>query len=117
MHDFLAEVDFDALKRRNDQWEAEHGAQSLEERKREELLSLSAYAAAKASVPHMQIHVHSAHQAGATPQEIYEVINDIGGWSGGDARQNAMEAWRLVCRPDIPTIFRVVELTDDSFSR
>jgi hypothetical protein len=28
-----------------------------------------------------------------------------------------MEAWRLVFRPDLPTIERVVELTDDSFER
>jgi hypothetical protein len=28
-----------------------------------------------------------------------------------------MEAWRRVFRPDLPTIERVVELTEDSFER
>ena len=36
-HDFLAEVDFDALKARNDRWEAQHRDLSREERKHEEL--------------------------------------------------------------------------------
>ena len=68
-------------------------------------------------VYHIQIHVHSAHKAGATPEEIYEVIDNVGGWAGGAARQNGMEAWRLVFRPDIPSIVRVVELSDDSFQK
>ena len=54
---------------------------------------------------------------GATPEEIYQVIDSVGGWAGGAARQNGMEAWRLVFRPDLPTIERVVELTDNSFAR
>ena len=116
-HDFLAEVNFDALKRRNDRWEAAHKNQSLEDRKNEELRRIAGYVALRNSVPHIQIHVHAAHQAGATAEEIYEVIEEAGGWAGGDARQNGMEAWRLVFRPDLPTIARVVELTDDSFHR
>jgi alkylhydroperoxidase/carboxymuconolactone decarboxylase family protein YurZ len=117
MHDFLAEVDPDALKRRNDHWEADHRNQSLLDRKTEELIRIAAYVAMRNPVYHIQIHVHAAHEAGATPEEIYEVINSAGGWAGGAARQNGMEAWRLVFRPDLPTIFRVAELTDDSFAR
>lgn len=116
-HDFLAEVDLDALKKRNDGWEAEHRNQSLLDRKTEELIRIAAYVAMRNPVHHIQIHVHSAHEAGATPEEIYHVINSVGGWAGGAARQNGMEAWRLVFRPDLPTITRVVELTDDSFGR
>ena len=56
----------------------------------------------------------AAHGAGATPEEIYSVIDEAGGWAGGAARQNGMEAWRLVFRPDLPTLLQVVELTDDS---
>ena len=116
-HDFLAEVDLDALKRRNDRWEAEHRHQSLLDRKTEELIRIAAYVAMRNPPHHIQIHVHSAHKAGATPEEIYQVIDNVGGWAGGAARQNGMEAWRLVFRPDLPTIERVVELTDDSFGR
>ena len=116
-HDFLAEVDLEALKQRNDRWEAEHRHQSRLDRKTEELIRLAAYVAMRNPPHHIQIHVHSAHQAGATPEEIYQVIDSAGGWAGGAARQNGMEAWRLVFRPDLPTIERVVELTEDSFER
>lgn len=47
-------------------------------------------------------------------RKIYGVIDEAGGWAGGAARQNGMEAWRLVFRPDLPTLLQVVELTDDS---
>ena len=53
-------------------------------------------------------------EPGATPEEIYRVIDEAGGRAGGAARQNGMEAWRLVFRPDLPTLFQVVDLTDDS---
>ena len=42
------------------------------------------------------------------------VIDEAGGWAGGAARQNGMEAWRLVFRPALPTLLQVVELTNDS---
>jgi hypothetical protein len=44
-HDFLAEVDLEALKQRNDQWEAEHRHQSRLDRKTEELIRIAAYVA------------------------------------------------------------------------
>jgi alkylhydroperoxidase/carboxymuconolactone decarboxylase family protein YurZ len=116
-HDFLAEVDLEALKQRNDRWEAEHHHQSRLDHKTEELIRIAAYVAMRNPPHHIPIHVHSAHQAGATPEEIYQVIDRAGGWAGGAARQNGMEAWRLVFRPDLPTIERVVELTEDSFER
>ena len=112
MHDFLAEVDPDALKARNDHWEADHHNQSLLDRKTEELIRIAAYVAMRNPVYHIQIHVHAAHKAGATPEEIYEVIDQAGGWAGGAAKQNGMEAWRIIFRPDLPTLFRVSELGD-----
>ena len=44
-HDFLAEVDREALKRRNDRWEAEHRHQSQLDRKTEALIRIAAYVA------------------------------------------------------------------------
>lgn len=112
MHDFLSEVDIEALRGRNDGWERDHGGQSLFDRKTEELIRIAAYVAMRNPVYHIQIHVHAAHQAGATPEEIYDVIRMAGSWAGGAAGQNGMEAWRLVFRPDLPTIFRVSDLGD-----
>ena len=78
-HDFLAEVDLEALKRRNDQWEAEHRHQSLLDRKTEELIRIAAYVAMRNPPHHIQIHVHSAHKAGATP--------------GGDLPRHRQRRW------------------------
>src|SRR5262245_8560195 len=38
IHDFLAETNFEKLKKRNDRWEADHRNQSLADRKMEEFL-------------------------------------------------------------------------------
>ena len=59
---------------------------------------------------HLQIHMHAAHQAGATPEESMEVLDLVGGWTGSVNKAKSLEAWRATFRPDIPTIDRVVEL-------
>jgi alkylhydroperoxidase/carboxymuconolactone decarboxylase family protein YurZ len=110
LHDFLAEVDLEGLKKVNDHVEAEYVNPSLLDRKTKELLILATCIAQKDEVSHLQIHVHAAVKAGATQEEIWEAINLIGGWSGSVARAKGLEAWRATFRPDLPTIERVVEL-------
>ena len=60
-------------------------------------------------VSHIQIHMHAAQKAGATPEEIMEALNFVGSWIGV-RRLLGLEAWRATFRPDLPTIDRVVEL-------
>ena len=91
MHDFLSEVDIDALRGRNNGWEADHSGQSFFDRKTEELIRIAAYVAMRNPVYHIQIHVHAAHQAGATPEEIYNVIKMAGSWAGAPP---ARTAWK-----------------------
>src|SRR2546429_9538044 len=79
-HDFLAEVDLEALKRRNDRWEAEHRHQSLLDRKTEELIRIAAYVAMRNPPHHIQIHVHSAPKAGAAPAKMSQVAANVGAW-------------------------------------
>ncbi|MBM3943334.1 MAG: hypothetical protein FJ316_10520 [SAR202 cluster bacterium] len=110
LHDFLAELDVDALKAVNDHVEAHYLNQSLLDRKTKELLIAIACMACHDLVSHMQIHLHAAHKAGATPEEILEAIELVSGWTGNVAKIKALEAWRATFRPDIPTIDRVVEL-------
>ena len=117
LHDFWAEVDFDHLKQRNDRWEARQRSQSRLDRKIEEFIRIAAYVALRHPVPMIQIHVHAAHQAGATPEEIYDIIDSVGNWAGNAAKVNGWEAWRLVFRPDIPTLLRVVETMTDSLNK
>ena len=110
LHDFLAELDVDALKAVNDQVEANYLKESLLDRKTKELLIIATCIAEGDWVSHIQIHMHAANKAGASPEEIMEAVNLIGGWTGSGNRAKGLEAWRATFRPDIPTIDRVVEL-------
>ena len=109
-HDFLAELDVEALKRHNDRVEATYLKQEIIDRKTKELLIIVACVAQADAVSHLQIHMHAAQKAGATPEEIMEVLNLVGGWTGNVHKMLGLEAWRATFRPDIPTIDRVVEL-------
>ena len=110
LQDFLAETDVDALKAVNDHVEATYLNESLLDRKTKELLIIATCISQGDWTSHIQIHMHAANKAGASPEEIMEAINLIGGWTGNISRAKGLEAWRATFRPDIPTIDRVVEL-------
>lgn len=110
LHEFLAEVDLDSLKYSNDRFEAAHANQSLLDRKTDELLRIGVNIALRTPAPHIQIHIHAAHKAGATPEEIMEVVNRVARWVGNAAQHSGLEAWRATFRPDLPPIERVAEL-------
>ena len=109
LHDFLAELDLHALKAVNDHVEADYVNESLLDRRTKELLIIVACVAQGDLVSHLQIHMHAAQKAGATPEEIMEALNFVGSWIGIH-RLLGLEAWRATFRPDLPTIDRVVEL-------
>jgi len=110
LHDFLAELDLNALKEVNDHVEATYLKQGMLDRKTKELLIIVACVAQGDLVSHIQIHMHAALKAGAKPEEIMEVLELVGGWIGNVNKMKGVEAWRATFRPDIPTIDRVVEL-------
>ena len=110
LHDFLAELDVNALKAVNDGVEANYLKESdLLDRKTKELLIIIACVAQGDLVSHIQIHMHAANKAGASPEEILEALNLVRNWVGIRG-VIGLEAWRATFRPDIPTIDRVVEL-------
>ena len=111
LHDFVAAIKgADALKKHNDAIEASYLKKGLIDRKTKELAIVVACIALKDSAPHLRCHMHAATKAGATPEEILELIELVGQWTGSVARINGLEAWRAAFRPDVPTIDRVVEL-------
>ena len=111
LHDFIAQVHgVEALKKHNDALEASYLKKGLLDRKTKELLIVVACLAQRDSIPHIQLHMHAAHKAGATKEEILEMLELITGWLGGIARTSGLEAWRALFRPDLPVIDRVVEL-------
>ena len=111
LHDFVAAIKgADALKKHNDAIEASYLKKGLIDRKTKELAIVVACVALKDSAAHLRCHMHAATKAGATPEEILELIELVGQWTGSVARINGLEAWRAAFRPDVPSIDRVVEL-------
>ncbi len=116
-HDLTAEIDLPALKARNDNWEKVHGKMTRQERMEEELQRAMVYAGAGKAPAHIAIHVHMAHQCGATKEYLLDRLRKAAQWGGAaEGSQTALEAWRIVFRPDLPSVFptRIVELTSDS---
>ena len=95
--------------RPNDHTQVTYLKPGLLDRKTKELLIIVACVASGDLVSHIQIHMHAAQKAGATPEEIMEALNFVGSWIGV-RRLLGLEAWRATFRPDLPTIDRVVEL-------
>ena len=111
LHDFVALCKgAEALKSLNDNTEANYLKEGLIDRKTKELAIVVACISSNDLVSHVQLHMHAANKAGASPEEIMAVIDLVGGWIGNVAKIKALEAWRAIFRPDIPTIDRVVEL-------
>ena len=111
LHDFVALYKgAEALKSHNDNTEANYLKEGLIDRKTKELAIVVACISSNDLVSHIQLHMHAANKAGASPEEIMAVIDLVGGWIGNVAKIKALEAWRATFRPDIPTIDRVVEL-------
>jgi alkylhydroperoxidase/carboxymuconolactone decarboxylase family protein YurZ len=111
LHDFVAQTKgADELKKHNDATEANYLKKGLLDKKTKELVIIATCVALKDSTAHMRCHMHAAKNAGATPEEILEMIELIGGWAGNVAKINGLEAWRATFRPDLPSIDRVVEL-------
>ena len=112
VHDFQAEVDLDGLRRRNDSVEREYTGNptSLIDRKTKELLIIATNVAQGDIISHLQIHLHAAHKAGASPEEILEMLFFLAPWMSLPRHTIGLEAWRTMFRPDLPTIDRVVEL-------
>ena len=111
IHDFEAAIGgVEKLRKHNDHVEASYRAQTLIDRKTRELAIIVACVAQKDSIPHIQVHMHAARKAGATPEEILALLDVVGNWIGSVAKMVGLEAWRATFRPELPTIVRVVEL-------
>jgi len=111
LHDFVAQVKgADALKKHNDATEANYLKKGTLDRKTKELAIVVACVALKDSAAHLRCHMHAAQNAGATPEEMLELIELVGRRTDSVATINGLEAWRAAFRPDVPTIDRVVEL-------
>jgi hypothetical protein len=121
-HELFAEIDqkygTSFLKARNDRWEEEHSKMTRQERLDEELQRAMCYVSSPGKAPeHIAIHIHIAHQCGASPMYLLDRLMKAAQWGGNpEGGQTALEAWRRVFMPDFPSVFptRIAELTSDS---
>lgn len=111
-HDFMAETDLPGLRKLNDRVQSGYAnkAASLLDRKIKEIVLLAANIAQGDSVAHLQVHLHAAHNAGASPEELLELLYLVKGWVTLPRIAVGMEAWRSMFRPDVPPVDRVSDL-------
>lgn len=109
-HDLLAAVDFEALKRSNDGFEAELAKESLIDKRTRELLFLAVCVAEQNEVAHLQVHMHAAVRAGSTEEELWELLGLVRSWVGLPATVKGYEAWRATFHPELPAVDRVSDL-------
>jgi alkylhydroperoxidase/carboxymuconolactone decarboxylase family protein YurZ len=64
-----------SFKKHNDATEANYLKKGTLDRKTKELAIVVAYVALKDSAAHLRCHMHAAQNAGATPEEMLELIN------------------------------------------
>ena len=105
LHEFVAAVGgVEALKEHNDN--VSYDKPGLIDRKHQELLRIAIQCTDGSPLQIIQCHMHAAQRVGSSPEEVMEVVKMV----SGSGRQRGFETWRLTVRPDLPTIFRVVEL-------
>jgi alkylhydroperoxidase/carboxymuconolactone decarboxylase family protein YurZ len=111
IHDFTAHLKgVDVLRAENDHFEANYLKKGLLDRKMKELFIVLTCVAKEDKLSHIQVHMHAAHKAGASPEFILEMIEFVAPWIGSGAKLAGQEAWRVTFRPDLPSIDQVVEL-------
>src|SRR5687768_12091502 len=102
LHDFVAQVDgVEALRKHNEGREKGYLKKGLIDRKTKELLMVVGIMAQRGLVSHIQIHMHAAYKAGATPEEIREALDLVGFNLGAVSKMLGLEAWRATFRPDV----------------
>ena len=74
LHDFYAEYDLEALKAVNQHVEDTYINTTTLDRKTKELALVIACVAKQDLVSHIQIHMHAANKAGASPEEIMAAL-------------------------------------------
>ena len=107
--DLMAEIDREAVKRVNKLVVSDRAKPSPVDWKTRRLIIIAALVHQQADPHQLQVNMRGAIDAGATQEELLELINILQPWVGYVSRNKALEAWRQTFRPDIPTINRVIE--------
>ena len=109
LSDLMAEIDLEAVKRVAEGVARDRARPSPVDWKTKRLIIIAALVDQQAEPHQLQVNMRGAIDAGATKEELLELINLLQPWVGYVSRNKALEAWRMTFRPDIPTINRVIE--------
>ena len=82
-------------------------------RREKELIIIGIVASLRSPPEVIHAHISAAVAAGATKEEIINIIEFVGQWAGLVARDNALEAWRRAFAPQMPAGIELT-LTGDS---
>jgi AhpD family alkylhydroperoxidase len=100
MHSVLAAVDFPFLKAMNQFSEAGYLNDRLLSRKLKELIFIAISAVKGGDKEHLKMHMHAAIKAGATKEEILEVVELLSVPTGMMTLRFAMDAWIEAFNPE-----------------
>ena len=106
LHQVMAEADWDFMQNFEEWVKYVYLKDRSLDKRVKELVITGVLCALRSPAPHIKVHMNKAVQAGATKEELIEVAQLAGHWGGTVAQANALEAWRLQFRPDIPNIFQ-----------
>lgn len=99
MHKFMALTDFAYLQKANELAEVAYTSQRLLDRKTKELVFIAISAMHGTDRDHLKLHIHAALRAGATPQEILEVLEILGLAAGQMTLRFGLDVWAEVVKP------------------
>lgn len=106
LHKVLAEADWEFMKKFEEWVEFVYLSERHLDRRVKELVIVGILGALRSPPEHIQAHINAAVKAGATKDEVIVVAELVGHWGGNIAQANALEAWRRMFTPEMPTIFQ-----------
>jgi 4-carboxymuconolactone decarboxylase len=98
-HKFMVLADFAYLSKANELAEVAYTSQRLLDRKTKELVFIAISTMHGTDRDHLKLHVQAALKAGATGQEILEVLEMLGLAAGQMALRFGLDVWAEVINP------------------
>ena len=99
MHKFMVNADFAYLQKVNELAEVAYTSQRLLDRKTKELVFIAISTMHGRDRDHLRLHIDAALKAGATTQEILEVIEILGVAAGQMTLRFGLDVWAEVVKP------------------
>jgi len=105
LHKVFAHADWEFVKKFEEWVQYVYLSERHLDRRTKELLIVGITATHKSPPEHIEVHMRAALAAGATKEELIVVAELAGNWGGFVPRTNAVEAWRRIFAPEMPSVF------------